>query len=75
MISQQNTRLDYLGADIRPQQPEPLTAATVAGSVMKPTCAPDDGSDAGPWFNEDAAKIDPGHRYANPTQPKETDNA
>lgn len=28
MISAQNTRFDYLGSDLRPHQPEPMTART-----------------------------------------------
>jgi hypothetical protein len=31
---------------------------------MKPTCGPDDGSDAGPWFYRPAREIDGDHRYA-----------
>lgn len=43
--------------------PEPLTARTALeavnlGDVLKPTCGPDDGSDAGPWAPTSAVLID-----------------
>ncbi len=31
--------------------------------VMKPTCGPDDGSDAGPWITRPATEIDGDHPY------------
>jgi hypothetical protein len=34
MLSAQNTRLDHLGADIRPAQPEPATPALPALSCI-----------------------------------------
>jgi hypothetical protein len=41
--------------------------------VMKPTCGPDDGSDAGPWFYRPAREIDGNHRYVEPAPSLEID--
>ena len=48
-VSNQNTALPHLGADIRPAQPEPCSTEQL---LRKHTCGPDDGSDAGPWIRE-----------------------
>jgi hypothetical protein len=45
MISARNTRLPSSNADLH-------------DAVMKPTCLPDDGSNAGPWTTRPAAEID-----------------
>lgn len=48
MISAQNIRLPTSNADLH----------SAAAPVLKPTCAPDDGSNAGPWTTTPASSID-----------------
>lgn len=61
MISALNRIHPLSNADL--YGPEPLTARTALeavnlGDVLKPTCGPDDGSNAGPWATAPAPSID-----------------
>lgn len=42
--------------------------------VMKPTCGPDDGSDAGPWITRPATEIDGDHPYTRPNPHNTTES-